>query len=225
MKTQPPYVVLAAVFAASGLVVGLEGCSSKKTTTPVIVIEEEGGTTPSPTDSGTVTPQEDSGTVADTGVPDDTGTGSSDAAKDAVADTGLDSGVCLSTTTGPDAGGACVGGACTATCAQFTGDYKAGVAEEINKCLTLAICGGAAAATIPCVDKAVAKACADPTAATFCTPNVNGCKASNPADTITQVACIDLAKAMTTAGRTRLQTCFETEFNCGDCPAMLKSRR
>lgn len=111
------------------------------------------------------------------------------------------------------------GGECQDTCDSFATDYKKGLSADIRKCLTAATCQ---ANTATCADKALAKACADPTAATFCTPLVTGCKGSNPADTITQASCEAVARGLTAAGRDALKTCFENEFVCGDCPAKMK---
>ena len=111
------------------------------------------------------------------------------------------------------------GGECQDTCDSFATDYKKGLSADIRKCLTAATCQ---ANTATCADKALAKACADPTAATFCTPMVTGCKGSNPADTITQASCEAVARGLTAAGRNALKTCFENDFVCGDCPAKMK---
>ena len=111
------------------------------------------------------------------------------------------------------------GDQCVGSCANFDGSWKKGLSDDIRKCLTAAICQ---AGTATCSDKALAKACVDPTAATFCTPNVTGCKGANAADTLTQASCEGIAKGLTVAGRANLRTCFEQEFNCGDCVAKFK---
>jgi hypothetical protein len=120
----------------------------------------------------------------------------------------------------PAAQPACPGaGECQDACDTFATDYKKGLSADIRKCLTVAICQ---TSTATCADKALAKACVDATATTFCTPLVAGCKGSNPADTITQASCEALAKGLTAAGRDVLKTCFENEAVCGDCPAQMK---
>lgn len=108
---------------------------------------------------------------------------------------------------------------CANACTNFALSWKKGLSADVRKCMTAAICQ---AGTATCADKALAKACPDPTAATFCTPNVTGCKAANGADTLTQASCEGLAKGLSTAGRANLKTCFEQEFNCGDCIGKFK---
>ena len=111
------------------------------------------------------------------------------------------------------------GDECTAACADFATSWKKGLSAEIRKCMTAAICQ---AGTATCADKALVKACADNTTAAFCTPLVAGCKGANAADTISQASCEGLAKGLNATGRNNLKTCFEQEFNCGDCPAKFK---
>lgn len=108
---------------------------------------------------------------------------------------------------------------CAQACDDFALSWKKGLSADIRKCMTAAICN---AGTATCADKALAKACPDPTAATFCTPLVTGCKGANGADTITQASCETLAKGLNAAGRDVLKSCFESEFVCGDCLGRMK---
>lgn len=195
------------------------GCSSKTDDGPApkVLDEDAKGPATDPTgdndpsnpaagkDSGTPTTPQDAG--AKDGSTTDGGDGSAPAA-------------CLDDSS-PAAQPACpgAGGECQMACDNFALDYKKGLSADIRKCLTAAICMNV---TTTCADKALAKACADPTATTFCTPMVQGCKAANPADTITQASCEGLAKGLTKVGRDVLQNCFETDAVCGDCLLKLK---
>lgn len=112
------------------------------------------------------------------------------------------------------------GDECTQACDDYATNFKKGISADIRKCLTKDLCN--AGTTSTCTDKALAKACADPTATTFCTPNVTGCKGANAQDTITQASCETVAKGLTAAGRSLLQQCFEQSAVCGDCLAQIK---
>ncbi len=112
------------------------------------------------------------------------------------------------------------GDECAQACTDYAANFKKGLSADIRKCLTKALCD--ANTTNTCTDKALAKACADPTATTFCTKNVADCKSFNAADTLTQASCESIAKGMTATGRAALRTCFENEQVCGDCIAKLK---
>jgi hypothetical protein len=158
------------------------------------------GTTPPKTDAGTTDSGKDSGTTKDGGT---------------VAC--LDDSAPAVQPACPTAG---AGDECVGACADFATSWKKGLSADIRKCLTATICQNGTTAT--CADKALAKACPDPTATTFCTPNVTGCKNANAADTITQASCEGIAKGLNAAGRASLLTCFQQEFNCGDCPAKFK---
>ena len=109
-------------------------------------------------------------------------------------------------------------GECQFACDSFASDYKKGLSADIRACLTADLCSSD---TSSCSNKALGKACADPTATTFCTPMVNGCKAANAADSITQASCESLAKGLSVTGRASLQGCFETDTDCGGCLAKM----
>jgi hypothetical protein len=208
--------VLAFTMGAAALVVG---CSSKTDDGPAPKAFDDdasGKSTDPPPGEDPTNPQgdKDSGTPT---TPQDGG------AKDGSAKDGGDGSApaaCLDDSS-PAAQPACpgAGGECQMACDSFAVDYKKGLSADIRKCLTAAICMND---TTTCADKALAKACADATATTFCTPMVQGCKAANAGDTITQASCEGLAKGLTKAGRDALQSCFENDAVCGDCLAKMK---
>ena len=216
MKIDPTrFLLLTGVFTASIGMFVVAGCGSKSDSGPAA--EKTDGSPPSavpPTPPPATPPPPPPPSAQDSGTKD-----SGDAGKDADAGPAcLDD---LTPTVQPACPGAGAGGECDTACADFATDFKKGLSADIRKCLTVAIC---LADTTTCADKALAKACADATATTFCTTQVTGCKAVNVADTITQASCEAIAKGLTTAGRAALQTCFETENNCGDCPAKAKQK-
>jgi len=212
------FLLVSCVLSLSvGLGAVMVGCSFKSEDSPAPLPHDPSGDTKegvttdpapgsNPTPTPTPTPQ-DSGTTADGGGTKDGGEG------------GTPPVACLDDKT-PAAPPACpANGECQAACDEFAAAYKKGVSAEIRKCLTANICESG---TAPCVDKALAKACADPTASAFCTPLVTGCKAANGADTITQASCESVAKGLNADGRTTFTSCMETQGNCGDCVPMMK---
>ena len=208
---------VAAVLAASVLTIG---CSSHHEDADPYADGDSSVDPYRPTDDG------GSSTPTTTTPPPKTGDGGSGPTADAAsgadggADTGTSPGVACLDDSAPAVQPACPGnGDCQEACDNFAGDYKKGLSADIRKCLTDAIC---LADTSTCSNAALAKACADPTATTFCTPMVSGCKASNPADTITQASCETLAKGLTSSGRANLQSCFETDSDCGGCLAKMR---
>ena len=206
-----------------GLCAVMAGCSSKSEDTPAPFANPTTGdaqasvtepTDPSnPGSSGANPAAPKNGSDGGASTPD------SGSAKDG-GEGGAAAAACLDDSA-PAAQPACpgAGGECQDTCDSFAADYKKGLSADIRKCLTAATCQGN---TATCAEKALAKACADPTAAAFCTPMVTGCKGSNPADSITQASCEALAKGLTAAGRDALKSCFENEAVCGDCLAKMK---
>lgn len=210
------FLLVAGVLSMStGLCAVMVGCSSKSDDTPAPLPHDDDASAPSadPTDRanpGSGGPGRGGEDPAKGGSTDGGGSKDGDAAKAAA---------CLDDSS-PAAQPACPGaGECQGACDNFLVDYKKGLSADIRKCLTATIC---MASTATCADKALAKACADPTATTFCTPMVMGCKGSNPADTMTQAMCEGVAKGLTATGRDVLKHCFENEAVCGDCIAMLK---
>jgi hypothetical protein len=221
MKTAQPRVLLVTGVLALSMGLGgvIMGCSSKSDDGPAPKAYDEDAKAPStPSDEPAPSSSGSSGgSSGNPATPQDSGT------KDGSAKDGGDAAApaaCLDDSA-PAAQPACpgAGGECQMACDSFATDYKKGLSADIRKCLTSAICMND---TTQCADKALAKACADPTAATFCTPMVTGCKASNPADTITQASCEALAKGLTATGRNTLKDCFENDAVCGDCIAKLK---
>ena len=206
--------------AAAGLSV-MAGCSSKaEDPAPTHAQEANSTGTAAPTATTDGTPK-----TAPTTPPKTTTPPPSEKDAGAAGDSGGGGGgaACLDDKT-PAVQPACptegAGDECTGACGDYETNFKKGVSADIRKCLTKAICQ--AGTTSSCTDKALAKVCADPTATTFCTPNVTGCKGANAADTITQASCETVAKGLTAAGRDLLQNCFETDAVCGDCFAKIK---
>lgn len=192
------------------------GCSSKSDDTPAPLPHDDDAqapstNTPDPSNAGSSGSNPTGKTDPDAGGKD-SGSGK-DGGEGGTAAACLDD-------SAPAAQPACPGaGECQAPCDNFAADYKKGLSADIRKCLTTAICMGS---TATCADKALAKACADPTATTFCTPMVSGCKGANAADPITQASCEVVAKGLTATGRDVLKNCFENQASCGDCLTMMK---
>ena len=174
---------------AAAAIVSTTGCSS--TTTKTDAGSSSGST---PTDSGTT---DEDATTTDGGT--DT---------DATAD----GGACLANTgaapmCGPAGEGEDAGGfaKCATECDTVSANFKTDVAKSISDCMDLApTCEGAAEG---CVAKAIAKACDDPDAVTFCTAAVASC--TDAGATITQADCETLVRGMSVQGRTDLQSCVD----------------
>lgn len=113
-------------------------------------------------------------------------------------------------------------GTCTAICNGYIPNYNKGVARAIADCLeALPTCTGAETAIANCVQVALAAACADPSAATFCAPLVAQCSADATGSPLNQTECQDLAVGLNSTGRGVFTTCIEggTAGYCGDNPS------
>ncbi len=175
-------------------------------------------------------------TSTDGGTTGDSGPGTDSGGDD--GSTG-DSGACLgdtASTPAPDAEGGggidCSANGCDLQCASASANFRAGVAEEIQKCLLkLSACEDNAAGINGCIEDAVGKACTDSSATTFCTPLVTACGGGGEggADASTadggasqtvfdQNNCEALATALSADGRTALKTCVD-EGIAGNCTA------
>src|SRR5205823_5350436 len=92
--------------------------------------------------------------------------------------------------------------------------YKAGIARSITACiLAKPSCGTLTHAQLePCADDALAHACDDPTATTFCAPMVESCGGITPPDggsntIFTKEGCESIAKGLTSEGRKAFTSC------------------
>ena len=163
--------------------------------------------------------------MTDAGVTPDSATTPESSTADssvAVEDSSADGAAACLGDTAPDRDGGFDCSMTVCSCASYTTNYRAAVADFINSCvLSLPTCESTD--TRPCVEQALAKTCADPTATTFCTPLVTLC-AGNAGDgglaPLTQAACETLATGLSTAGRTLLTTCLTAgTANCVADPA------
>lgn len=121
---------------------------------------------------------------------------------------------------------------CRDFCTRFSGPtvegvptYTAGVARSITDCiLAKPSCGALTDAEIhACTDPALAQACDDPTATTFCEPLVTACDGVTPPDggsttPFTKSTCEKLAKALTSAGRETFTSCVMEGTGCSSDP-------
>jgi hypothetical protein len=107
---------------------------------------------------------------------------------------------------------------CATACNQYVTNYKKGVGRAIVECVgKLATCVGAENAIAACVQGALAKACADPSAATYCDPLATSCNAdSGSTPVLDKGECTDLATGLNQAGRDAFTSCV-TEGTAGYC--------
>lgn len=165
-------------------------------------------------------------TASDGGTPatDDAATGTDSSTTDSsTTDGGGDGGACLANEgLAPTCEGASL--SCAATCAGFLPNYKNAVGRAIVECiLALPTCEGATVEVANCVQKALGKACADPTAKTFCDPLVVSCGGADGgadagASRLPQSECEDIATGLNATGRAALTSCI-TEGTVGYCTA------
>lgn len=136
----------------------------------------------------------------------------------------VEAGICLDETpSSVDGGGAVcpMAGPCSEPCLHIASNYKAGVAHAAVECIaSLASCE-VAADTIPCVDQALARACADPSAAGYCGPLVVACdpNAGDAGSSISQGGCEMFANGLSTAGRAAFKACMDDKIAQGSCAA------
>jgi hypothetical protein len=145
--------------------------------------------------------------------------GGGDGGYDAYTDGGGDASACYDNT-GAAASCAAANTSCTAACERYLTNYTAGVARGITECIIkLPTCEGADTEIAGCVQTALANACDDPTATTFCSPIVESCTADGGGTSgIDLTECTDLAKGLSTAGRAAFTSCV-TEGTAGYCKA------
>lgn len=164
-----------------------------------------------------------SGTRNDAGASPSTSappTGGSDGSAPTDGGDAGDGGTCLGDA--PDGGAAVCpsAGPCGEPCARILVHYKGAVARAAVECIgTLPSCENAAD-VIPCVDQALARACPDSTAPSFCGPLVTTCdpEAGDAGTMISQQGCELFANGLSSAGRAVLQACFEEKIAAGTCP-------
>lgn len=146
----------------------------------------------------------DGGTTTTTPTPEAGGTDASTA--DAST---ADANACLDDTgLAPTCQGSSSDVTCASTCNALTAHYKMGVARAIGDCIMqLPACEGAINQIDSCVQSALEKACPDPTAEGYCTPLSMACADDGAATTLTQADCLNVARALTTQGRTSFEAC------------------
>jgi hypothetical protein len=186
-----------ALSAATAIAVSASGCT-------VVSDKSDGGTVTPPVDNDAATPY-DSGTDAYYA------TDASDASA-CLTDDGI----------APTCEGA-TNAACGTLCQNYLPNYKKGVSRAIAECLlALPSCeaGVDEGAIANCVQISLAKACPDPSAATFCTPLVTQCGADGGVSNLDQTECQDLIVGLNDTGRTAFTSCV-TEGNTtpGYCQA------
>jgi hypothetical protein len=153
-------------------------------------------------------------------VPTDSSTG--DAATDGYTATdAADAAVCLADDgIDPTCEGTLANADCGTACLAYVANYKKGIGRAIVECIgALASCTGAEAAMSACVQGALAKACPDPTAESFCNPLADTCNdpdAGGMGDAgailLDRAECIEVAKGLSTTGRASFKTCVTDDM-------------
>lgn len=149
-------------------------------------------------------------------------------------DAGADSGSCLGDDGDPPNCDSLTATGCSSVCATYANRYKNAIARDVHACLmTLPTCEGNAMERAACVDAALGKACADPSAEAFCAPLVAACQGDAGADagsdagtdagsdagpppTFSQSGCETLVRGLTATGRRQFTSCV-TEGTAGYC--------
>lgn len=173
------FLMMTTALAAGGAAAAVAACTTKTTETSV--------------DGGTTTPGEDAST---------------DAAKDSAAsDAGTDGPAACSDEDGSP--GDCTTVTCSdfGKCDSYKQYLKPKLAESAVKCLQT-IDGGASCDALDvygCGNTALALACADPAAKTFCTSFLPKCQDAGATDT--QADCEKWVSGLNAAGRTALEAC------------------
>lgn len=188
-----------AIGAATALALtGASGCTVVQKTSG----SDGGGSTSNPeTDSGSST-TDGGGTT----VKDDAGTTTSDCLGSGSSDAGA-----LDCST-------LAANGCDVYCDTYATNFKPAIAKAIADCLVkLPTCEGGMDAMKACTDAALAKACDDPSAKTFCTPVASECAKNDAgAEGLTQSSCEGLAKGLSEQGRTDFLSCID-EGSPGYC--------
>lgn len=185
-----------AISAATAVALSASGCSA----------------TTNQTDGGTVTPTpgEDAAVIPDSGT-------------DAYSADASDGGECLTNDgIAPTCASATADATCTTQCAGYIPNYKKGVARAIADCiLALPSCEGGStnAGVANCVQISLAKACPDPSAASFCKPLVTQCAADGGTGALDQTECQDLAVGLSDAGRVEFTSCVTEGMSGAYCIA------
>ena len=149
---------------------------------------------------------------------DASGDASGDASADAPAKDCLDDKV--SPTDGGDAGTVCPSsGPCSAACARILDRYKAGVAQAAAACILALPSCGSSAEVVPCVDRALARACPDPTSPSYCAPLVTPCDsdAGGFGSMISEHGCESFANGLAGTGRQVFAACIRSKIDAGTC--------
>ena len=148
------------------------------------------------------------------------------------ADADASSEPCLGDTLAPeDGGGAADGGidcgmsaTCAPMCERIVSRYRAGVAQEAARCIrALPSCTGALD-VIPCVDLALARACASPSALAYCDPLRAACvdgdgDAAAGEAVLSKTGCETFASGLSSVGRTVFAACISSATPDAGCPA------
>lgn len=110
-------------------------------------------------------------------------------------------------------------GPCAAACERLVPRYKAGVATAAATCIANLRSCTSAAEVLPCVDLALGRACADPTATPYCTPLVTACdpNAGGVGSVISQDGCVSFASGMSPSGRAAFASCIQSKIASGTC--------
>lgn len=172
------------------------------------------------TDAGSATPGADAGNDKDSS---SDGSTSADAGAACLGTTGK-APFCGPEVEGTDAG---VPAKCAFECSSVSKLFKTGVAAAISSCLDTRVSdptveGACYDELTPCVEGALAGACDDSTAATYCTTTLQAC---GDAGTVpSQADCVRVVKALSADGRTALTNCtVESAGDCGACFDALKT--
>lgn len=163
-----------------------------------------------------MTTPEDAG-KSETGTLSDAGADSAvDASDDADAGPGFE---CLDDKPAPADAGAndadCTKNGCTSVCNDVTAHFKLGVAQVAMACIAKLPNCTTPSDAIPCLDYAMARACADPVSPGYCTPLAKPCDPEG--NMITESACETFANGMTDAGRATFASCIQSEIEAGTC--------
>jgi hypothetical protein len=202
MLQRLPRILALSAIGLSGLLAPL-GCSSSTVLTPISTTLGEGG----PTSEGSF----------------DASAEARDAAKDAGRDADAgDASACLDERLdgGPEPSTKCPKtGPCAVACERLVPRYKAGVATAAATCIANLRSCTSAPEVLPCVDLALGRACADPTAAPYCTPLVTACdpNAGGVGSIISQSGCESFAIGMSASGRAAFASCIQSKIASGTC--------
>ena len=130
---------------------------------------------------------------------------------------------CLSHTLA-DAGGLGCPAACAARCERIAARYLLGVAEAAHACIRRLDSCSEEGDVIPCVDKAMLRACPSAEAPATCAPRVAACdpaavegKPFAGGGAISVEGCAVFASALSKSGRSEYFGCLERATDAGTC--------